>query len=661
MAKTLGPTARQGLGFWAQSPIILGPSPVGAQLFDLPPQAPLRATDYTWTYNSFPNWPPPPPFVDTTLEPRAPHFSPPRTPQWFSYDIPPNLVVLSSMAAPVNQYDWPNPRAPAEPATRTWTWSYNLNLIGQDALPVGDQVTALPPRGADPPNQSYFLPLNLNLVPPPFVDTTLEVRAPHFSPPRAPLTFSYDIATNLTVLLATSAPTKLLAGQQVFDLPLAQLIARPIEQTWTWRQVGMLGQDKLPVGAELTDLPPRAAARFQDDYGWTWRQVGMLGQDKLPVGAQRYELPLAQLIARPIEQTWTWRQVDKLGKDQLPVGAELTDLPPKATPRAPYYGTEWRQVDKLGLDQFPFNQYDWPNPRAPFRIEQTWALNLNTTTLQPVVGPLGVLFAYQYDALPTGPFRIEQTWALNLQTTTLQPVSVPQQIIAQSTELPRAPQRIEETWAWRQVDKLGQDQLPVGAQSTELTPKAAPRAPYYGTEWRQVDKLGQDRLPVGTQIYDTTAHRYVPYRPEQTTAWRQVSMLGQDRLPVGTQSTELTPKPAARLATYGTEWRQVGMLGLDQLPVGVQATELTPKAALRQVDLANWIQSVNLSLQTAPPDIFLSITKTATALPERGPWQPDRSFMAPPFIPFIPPPPVITGLPHNQPFINASMGRMFGR
>jgi hypothetical protein len=27
----------------------------------------------------------------------------------------------------------------------------------------------------------------------------------------------------------------------------------------------------------------------------------------------------------------------------------------------------------------------------------------------------------------------------------------------------------------------------------------------------------------------------------------------------------------------------------------------------------------------------------------------------------IPPPPVITELPHAQPFINASMGRMFGR
>ena len=638
-----------------------------------PPPGP---TQVGLNINLFP--PPTPP--DTTHLPRAPYFSPPRAPlppglTWVSW-MP--LWLLPSQPPGENLFDLP-PKGPPEPATRTWTWSYNLNLIGQDKLPVGEQVTELWPRpnyrleqtwtwrqvgmlGRDqlpvgdqvtdlPPRAALRLPLyswewrqvgmlGLDTLPAGEQITDLAPkaapRAPYYGTewrqvdklgldqlpvgeivtelPRAPYRLEQTWTANLleTTLTPIAGPLGVVANQ--YDWPLPGRPSR-LEQTTAWNQTPMLGQDQFPVGEQSTDLPPRAAARFQDDYGWTWRQVLELGQDKLPAGAQRYELPVAHLIARPIDQTWTWRQVGMLGKDQLPVGEQSTDLTPKAAARSPLYSWEWRQVDKLGLDTLPFNQYDWPNPRATFRIEQTWALNLNLTTLGPVAGPLGVLTSYQYDTLPAQPFRIEQTWALNLQTTTLQPISVPQQIIVQSTELPRTAQRIDETWTWRQVGMLGQDQLPVGAQVTDLAPRAAARSSYYGTEWRQVDKLGLDRLPVGTQIYDTTAQRYVPYRPEQTTTWRQVTMLGQDRLPIGAQSFDLPPKPPARSSYYGTEWRQVDKLGLDTLPAGAQSIDLTPKAALRQVDLSNLAQSTNLALLTAPPDIHLTITKTAGADP----------------------------------------------
>jgi hypothetical protein len=625
--------------------------------------------------------------------------------------------------------EWPLTPAPS-PIQQTWTWR-QVGMLGLDQLPVGDQRHELPVRETFGKGQTWTWRqvgmLGLDVVP--------GKQSTELTPKAAPRSPYYGTEWNHTPMLGLD---QLPVGDQRHELPVREtfgkgqtwalnllettlapvVISGPLgvlgfayqhdllprapyrlEQTWTWRQVGMLGLDVVP-GEQVTDLTPKAAARLPY-YGTEWRQVGMLGQDVVP-GKQVYALAPAYAAAPRASYYGTeWRQVGMLGLDQLPVGEQSTELP-----RAPFRLEQTWTLNLLQTTLFPTTpgplgvlgmayQYDTLPPRAPYRIEQTWTLNLLQTTLLPTIsGPLGVLgMAYQYDLLaPRAALRIEETWTwrqvgmlgqdqlpVGVQATDLTPkpasrlpyygtewrqvdkIGLDQLPVgAITTELPRAAYRLEQTWTWRQVGMLGLDQLPVGAQVTDLAPKAPPRLPYYGTEWRQVDKLGLDRLPVGTQVYDTTTHRYVPFRLEQTTAWRQVGMLGLDRLPVGTQSFDLTPKPGPRSAYYGTEWRQVGMIGLDQLPIGEQSTELTPKAPLRGVDLSNWAQSTNLSLFTAPPDIFLSILKTAYALPERGPWQPDRSFMfaTPPAL--IPPPPAITEL-HNQPFINASMGRMFGR
>lgn len=396
-----------------------------------------------------------------------------------------------------------------------------------------------------------------------------------------------------------------------------------LDQTWTWRQVHMLGQDRVP-GQQIFDLPQRGPPRLPF-YGTEWRQVGMLGRDQLPPGKQVFDLPVR--AAKPIEQTWVWTQVDMLGLDQLPFGDQSYDrqmLPPRGAGQTWVLNLLQTTLVPVVVTTLPFNQYDWPLPRISARIDQTWVWNQT-----PMFGQ-DVLPENQYDwPLPRAPYRIEQTWIWRQVGMLGQDVlpknqfdwPVPQRpswyrsaeagplpnlVVVQypfnqyDWPLTRTPGRIDETWTWRQVGMLGQDQLPVGDQSYDLTPKSPPRLPYYGTEWRQVGMLGQDRLPTGDQITDLTSHRYIPFRLEQTWTWRQVGMLGKDQLPTGQQVYDLTPKPAPRSPYYGTEWRQVGMLGQDRMLVGDQIYDLPVRAPLRPIDLYTWIQSVNLALNFQP-------------------------------------------------------------
>jgi hypothetical protein len=273
-------------------------------------------------------------------------------------------------------------------------------------------------------------------------------------------------------------------GQQVYDLTPRK--SAPIEQTTTWRQVGMLGQDYLLAGQQVYDLTPRAPLPLRDQYSWTqslnialfyppfvptgplgvvanqydwplpptpyrieqtttWRQVGMLGQDVLPIN--QYDWPLPKAPPWAAYRTWTWWQVGMLGQDKLPAGAQVTDLPPRAPLRASDIST-WIQSVNLSLATIrPFAQNDWPLPQQPSRLDQTYTwrqvgmlgqdqlptgqqitdlaprganqpdrsfvlgLNLPLTTFVPPVGPLGIV-ANQYDwPLPRGPSQPDRGFA----------------------------------------------------------------------------------------------------------------------------------------------------------------------------------------------------------------------------------------------------------
>jgi len=100
------------------------------------------------------------------------------------------------------------------------------------------------------------------------------------------------------------------------------------------------------------------------DQTWVWRQVGMLGQDKLPFRQQDWPNPTPTISV----QTWTWRQTGMLGRDVLPFRQQ--DWPNPVPP--PNIDHGWLLPLNLALKTFvapplPFNQYYWPNPVPPPR------------------------------------------------------------------------------------------------------------------------------------------------------------------------------------------------------------------------------------------------------------------------------------------------------
>jgi hypothetical protein len=350
-----------------------------------------------------------------------------------------------------------------------------------------------------------------------------------------------------------SGPLGVVANK--YDWPLPRTPSR-IEQTWIWRQVGMLGQDQLPVGESVFDLSPKPPQR-SSYYSWEWRQVDKIGQDRLPIGDQISDLTSHRYVAKPIEQTIAWRQTIMLGKDVLPENQYSWPLPQTNPWWTNYRDWTWRQVIMLGQDVLPFNQDDWPLPGRPPRLDQTWTLSLQTTTLVPVFAT---------------PFN-QYSWPLTA-----------------------APGRIDETWTWNQTPMLGRDTLPENQYYWPLTPRAKPIDQTWA--WNQTPMFGQDQLPIGEQVYDLWIK---PSKPiDQTWAWRQTIMLGRDTLPFNQYSWPL-PQVSPYWSAYRSwDWRQVTMLGQDQMLVGEQIFDRPVPAPQRAIDLYNWVESVNLALIVTP-------------------------------------------------------------
>jgi hypothetical protein len=60
-----------------------------------------------------------------------------------------NTIALALTAKPFNQTDWPNPTPfGRDPTLASWGWSYNVNLIGQDAMIRSARVYDLAPPHA---------------------------------------------------------------------------------------------------------------------------------------------------------------------------------------------------------------------------------------------------------------------------------------------------------------------------------------------------------------------------------------------------------------------------------------------------------------------------------------------------------------------------------
>jgi hypothetical protein len=146
---------------------VAGAQPDGKRWFDLAPRddRPYQLRSWTWTYN-----------LNLIGKDRLPageqlsvlplRITPAAIQTWISQVS----LALRRPVAPFNQTDWQNPRWPQQAITnRTWTASYNLNLIGKDRLPTGEAVFDLAPRGHIYPTdlRTFVKQLNLALIVPP--------------------------------------------------------------------------------------------------------------------------------------------------------------------------------------------------------------------------------------------------------------------------------------------------------------------------------------------------------------------------------------------------------------------------------------------------------------------------------------------------------------
>src|SRR5262245_8694902 len=159
---------------------------------------------------------------------------------------------------------------------RTWTASYNLNLIGKDRFPPGTQRYELAPFWSGYPRQPDLRTWTLNL--------------------------------NTSTLAPVTAPV----GVQESELPPAQLVRQPRGRGyWTWTQsfpLTLIGQDQLPVGDRQFQLPPLGAApafpvSLRNFLEWYF--IGLIGKDALPVGDRHHALP-PRPHYEPATRTWTW-------------------------------------------------------------------------------------------------------------------------------------------------------------------------------------------------------------------------------------------------------------------------------------------------------------------------------------------------------------------
>jgi hypothetical protein len=609
VAKTLGPTANRGLGFWAQQPIILSQQYPFNQ-YDWPtPQVTLKYDPWVTSYNfALLN----PPFVDTTLEVRAPHFTPPRAPDRLAYDIPPNLTILLSFGMPFSQYDWPTPKAHPEPATRTWTWSYNLNLIGKDKLPVGSRVYDLP-IPIPSVDHSFINPSNINLyAPPPFVDTTHEFRAPHFTPPRAPQRLDYDIPPNLAVRFITPQNPFYQTNWPVNFGPIQPL------RSWTWSyNLNLIGQDQLPVGKQFTDLPPRDYERSNALRTWVLN-LQQTTLQPLPVGMQIYALPPTGFEYRPL-RSWTWSyNLNLIGRDVLPTGKQVFDLPPRGYPEpATRTWTNWYNLNLIGQDKLPAGtqRYELPQPPIWPQENRTWTASYNLNLIGQDQLPVG----QQSTALPpTGYITPNQvrTW---IQSTNFALLQVQLPFNQYDWPNPKIPQQPAQTWTNSyNLNLIGKDQLPIGKQSFDLPPTAQL---YYSSNRTWINNVNLSLL---TRLYPFNQYDWPisggwltqQRLPAQTwTNSYNLNLIGKDKLPFNQHDWPIPGEWLFRQRlptkdfTYGPIPRPI-----TNLPKGQQFYELPAAYAVRYREPdRSYIAPYNPNLFPVPPPIPIFVA------PER-PW-----------------------------------------
>jgi hypothetical protein len=602
---TGGPHRIQGVGFWAQQPFYgVAPSPDNTKIFrgvwpTLPPHYYdyQRLPTYTWlqstTALTLPVPPPPPDFtkIFRGILRSLPDQPPPPLLQQSVFQAWPLLYGVA--IRPIFQTDWPNPAQPWR-LDQSWTWQYNKNLIGQDAMLVGEQRYELAP--------SQVVPDQIQL-------------------------HSWQWSYNLSLIGKDRLP----AGKQVVELTIGQ---RPPEQiqlhSWSWQyNLNLIGKDQLVTGEQVYDLPPRDPREVRT---WSWQyNPNLIGQDFLPFRQRDWPVPIAPQqpavswtdpfkiwltapvlnisisqywdrpqLPVPPAQTWTWSYNQNLiGQDHMLTGEQVYDLVPgqRVPEQIQLHAWQWwYNLNLIGRDRLPTGEqvYELAPPTKPYEQQQLhswqWTYNLN------LIGK---------DQLPTGE-----------QISDLAPA--------------QKPYRIDPTWTWSyNLNLIGQDRMVTGQQLTDLPARDFARL--FQT-WISSVNAALVVTPPVLDILKPQRDWPVPKGPEPD--WRRSwefaynkNLIGQDQLPIRQQDWPLIAAPAQAVQTwidrtriqlavvqnpfFQTDWPlpqapqqtaqswassyNLNLIGQDRLPNRQSDWPLTP-AAQRQADLATWINRVQWQL-----------------------------------------------------------------
>jgi hypothetical protein len=339
--------------------------------YDWPLPIPQSRFDQSWYQNI--NLLPKPPPPDTTHILRPIWRSLPDQPvQPLLQQSPfPNLVINTAVVQPpFKQTDWPVPFAP-QLATVSWTWSYNLNLVGKDRLPnrQSDWPIPTPPYRID---QFWTFSYNLNLIGQDQLPKGVQVSE---LPPRD---FARQFQTwiNVTSLALTTAAPNLFAQARQQDWPVPRGPEPDPRRSWEW-----------------------------------WYNLNLIGQDALP--NRQTDWPLTPAQSRSADLA-TW--INRVQFQLLKPFAQIDWPNPTAPFRDPTLATVARgyNLDLLGQDQLPNRQTDWPNPTAPdpLALLRAFVLPLNLNLIPSAILAPPLFMRNQDWPLPVAPIHPNnlRTW-----------------------------------------------------------------------------------------------------------------------------------------------------------------------------------------------------------------------------------------------------------
>jgi hypothetical protein len=621
-----GPHRISGVGFWAQQ------SFYGIPKIDYGPfifRPPLRGLPEAWWVppaNAFQSWTVTPSLPLLTAVPTVTVFRPPLKglpeqpfrPE-FTWVKSGNAlfstitVALPPGLGPTNQDDWPNPQQPWR-LDQTWTRSYNLNLIGQDAMLVGEQRYELAPSQVRPDQ--------------------IQLR-------------SWQWSYNLSLIGKDRLPT----GEQTFDLSPKQVPSEQIQlHSWSWQyNLNLIGKDQLITGEQVYDLPPRDPREVRT---WSYQyNLNLIGQDRFPSGEQFWERPT--LPIPPAAPAWYWQYNPNLiGQDLLPFRQLSWPLP--IAPQQP--ALSWVDPVKIWLTvpvlNITVSQY-WDRPQLPVPPAQTWTWSYNLN----LIGQDRMVTGQQLTDLPPRDFvRLFQTWisAVNAALVVTPPVL---DILKPQRDwpVPKGPEPDwRRSWEWQYNKNLiGQDQLPF-RQTDWPNPVAPPQVQGWIDQTKIL--LAQPSGPL-----DVVANQFdwpLPQRqPQQIQTWTNtITALILGAKPFA-QTDWPNPTPFARdptLASIAASYNQ-NLIGQDRLPNRQQDWPL-PQTAEYTLH-RGFILPLNIPLLAPPallPPLYLRnqdwpnptaplYANNLRAWPTQG--------SPPTIIPGVPPPPVAGPAVYNKPML----------